>query len=148
MNYFTLAAAAAATSGSDAAGASCLTGGGSILIMYAVVIGLCYLLFLRPQKKKRQQEEELHKNIEVGDEIITIGGICGRIVSIKDDETIVVETGADRTKIKMKNWAVSSNETARERYAAEHPEGEKKSGVAGLFSGLGKKKDEKESEDE
>ena len=89
----------------------------SMIIMYGAIFAIFYFLVMRPQKKRRQQEEALRSNIEVGDEIITIGGICGRIVSIKEDDVIVIETGADRTKLKMKNWSISSNESARARQA-------------------------------
>lgn len=102
---------------------SCASSGGmTMLLFYAAVLGVFYLLLIRPQKKKREQEEQLRKSVEVGDEIVTIGGVCGRIVSIKDDDTIVIETGADRNKIKMKNWAISTNITAKNRQAENEPE--------------------------
>ena len=116
-------AAAAANSGdaaaADAAAAGCGGAGGwTLILMYAVIIGFFYLILIRPQNKRREQEEQMRKNVEVGDEIITIGGICGRVVSIKEDETLVIETGADRNKMKIKTWAVSTNETARGREEA------------------------------
>ena len=117
--------AAGTASSSDAMG-SCAgmggNGGLTLLLFYAAVIGVFYLILIRPQKKKREQEEQLRKSVEIGDEIITIGGICGRIVSIKDDETLVIETGADRNKLKMKNWAISTNVTAKNRQAELEPE--------------------------
>jgi len=110
----------------------------SMLIMYGAIGLIFYFMLYRPQKKRRQAEEALRKNIEVGDEIITIGGICGRVVSVKEDDVIVIETGADRTKLKMKSWSISSNESAKARQAEDAAKNaqEKKSG--GLF---GKKKD-------
>ena len=91
-----------------------------ILLIYALFFGVIYLIVIRPNSKKRKQEEELRKNIEIGDEIITIGGIIGRVVSIKDDsDTITIETGADRNKMKIKRWAVSSNETVRQKVETE-----------------------------
>ncbi len=110
------------------------SGGWTIILMYAAVLGICYLLFIRPQNKRRQQEEQMRKSVEVGDEVTTIGGICGRVVSIKDDETLIIETGTDRNKMKIKNWAISSNDTARERQEAAAPAQEKK----GLFSAFKK----------
>ena len=135
LNANSIIAAAAGDPGAaagDAAAAGC-TGQSlwSGILLYAVIIGAFYLIVMRPQNKRREQEEQMRKNVEVGDEIITIGGICGRVVSIKEDETIVVETGADRTKIKMKTWAVSSNETARGRQPAQP---EKKGFLSGLFN--------------
>jgi len=126
--------ASGVTSGTDASCASMFTSGGgwTMIIMYAAVLGLCYLLFIRPNSKRREQEEQMRKSVEIGDEITTIGGICGRIVSIKEDETLIIETGSDRNKMKIKNWAISSNDTARERQEAAAPANEKK-GLFGLF---------------
>ena len=79
----------------------------STILIYGVLIGGMYFLMFRPQQKKRKQEEEMRNSLEIGDEIITIGGIIGKIVSIKNDsETIVIESGSD--KIRIKTWAVSS----------------------------------------
>ncbi len=85
----------------------------SSLLVYAVVIGGMYFLLFRPQQKKRKQEEEMRKSIAIGDEITTIGGIVGRVISIKGDEDLlVIESGSD--KIKIKNWAVAAVETKKE----------------------------------
>ncbi|MDO4730846.1 MAG: preprotein translocase subunit YajC [Clostridia bacterium] len=71
-----------------------------------------WFFLIRPQSKRRKQEDEMRKNIDLGDDITTIGGIVGRIISIKDDgETFVLETGMDRSKILIKKWAISSNDT-------------------------------------
>ena len=56
--------------------------------------------------------------IQVGDEITTIGGIMGRVVTVKED-SLVIETGADRNKMKIARWAVSTNNTAIEKAEAE-----------------------------
>ncbi len=107
---------------------------GSILIIYAVLFGLLYLFMIRPQNKKRKAEEEMKKNIEVGDDITTIGGICGRVVSIKDDDALVIETGAEKNKIKIMRWGVLQNNTIKE--AAETEEaaaGKKKKGLFGFL---------------
>ena len=122
LNAGIIAAAAAApdaaAAGDAAAATGCAAGGWTLILMYAVIIGFFYLILIRPQNKRREQEEQMRKSVEVGDEIITIGGICGRVVSIKEDETLVIETGADRNKMKIKTWAVSTNETARGREEA------------------------------
>ena len=125
----------AVTSATDMSCAEAFAGSGgwTIIIMYAAILGICYLLFIRPQNKRRQQEEQMRKNVEIGDEITTIGGICGRVVSIKDDETLVIETGTDRNKMKIKNWAISSNDTARERQEAAAPAAEEKKGLFSKF---------------
>ena len=91
----------------DPAGAM---GGMSMLIMMVAVIGAFWFFMMRPQRKKEKAEKEMRANLQVGDEIITIGGIVGRIVTIKED-SLIVETGADRSKIRIKRWAIASNET-------------------------------------
>ncbi len=134
-NIFMTASEAAATgSGELEAGACTAQGLMPMLIMYGAIGLVFYFMIMRPQKKRREQEETLRKSIEVGDEVITIGGICGRVVSVKEDDIIVIETGADRTKLKMKNWSISSNESAKARQAEEAAKnaGSKKKG--GLFS--------------
>ncbi len=83
-----------------------------ILLVYAVFIGALYLIFFRPQQKKKKKEEALRKSAQVGDDITTIGGICGKIVAIKEDtDTLVVETGSDRSRIRIKRWAIASVDT-------------------------------------
>lgn len=88
------------------------------LIMIVGMVALMYFMVLRPQKKKQKEEQEMRDSIQIGDEITTIGGIMGRVVTVKDD-SIVVETGTDRTKLKMQRWAIQTNETANARMAAE-----------------------------
>ncbi len=71
-----------------------------------------YFIILRPQKKKQKEEEALRNSIEIGDDVTTIGGIVGRIIAVRDeDETIVIETGSDKTRIRFKKWAISSVDT-------------------------------------
>ncbi|MBE6754825.1 MAG: preprotein translocase subunit YajC [Ruminococcaceae bacterium] len=138
------AATAATTSATDA---GCLASGGvgSLFLIYAVVIGMFYLLFIRPNNKRKKQEEELRKSIEVGDEVITEGGVIARVVSVKENEFIVIETGADRTKLKVKPWAIVSNDTARERIAALQPQQPQKKGF--LENLFGKKESDSDSSD-
>ena len=81
-----------------------LSSAGPILIML-VVLGGMYFLVLRPQKKQEKETNEMRNNLQVGDEITTIGGIIGKIVSIKE-ETVLIETGHDRTKIRILKSAV------------------------------------------
>jgi len=88
------------------------------LIIMVGMFALMYFFMIRPQKKKQKEEQEMRDSIQIGDEITTIGGIMGRVVTVKDD-SIVVETGTDRTKLKMQRWAIQTNETANARMAAE-----------------------------
>ena len=90
-----------------------------MIAIYAVIIGLVYLFLLRPKKKKKKEEAAMRNNLEIGDEITTIGGIVGRVVAIKDEEdALIIETGSDRVKMKFKKWCISSVDTVKEKPAA------------------------------
>ena len=84
--------------------------GGNMLvtiIMLVAMIAIFYFFMYRPQKKQDKQQNEMRNSIEVGDEITTIGGIIGKIVSIKE-ETLVIETSKDKTKIRILRTAIRS----------------------------------------
>ncbi|MCD4836296.1 preprotein translocase subunit YajC [Phocea massiliensis] len=80
--------------------------------MIAAMFAILYFFMIRPQKKKEKEIQLMRSKLEVGDEIVTIGGIIGRVVNIKD-ETIVIETGSDRSKIRITRWAVQQNNSAK-----------------------------------
>ena len=88
-----------------------------ILLMGGLFVAM-YFLTIRPQKKKQKEEQNMRDSIQIGDEITTIGGIMGRVITVKED-SIVIETGADRTKLKFQRWAIQTNNTANDRMAAE-----------------------------
>lgn len=75
-----------------------------------ILIAAMYFFFIRPQSKKDKAVAKMRADLQVGDNVTTIGGIVGRVVSIKE-ETIVIETGSDRVKIKMLKSSIASNET-------------------------------------
>jgi len=77
------------------------------IVMIIVMFGLMYFFMIRPENKKRKEAEALRNSLKVGDEITTIGGIIGTICAVKEN-TIVIETGADRVRIEFTKWAVSS----------------------------------------
>lgn len=81
----------------------------SIIIPYVVIFGIFYLIVIRPQRKKDKELKAMLDALKVGDEILTIGGIYGKIINIKDD-TLTIEVGADKTKLKIARWAVKSLE--------------------------------------
>jgi preprotein translocase subunit YajC len=90
-------------------------------IPLVLMIVVFYFLLIRPQKKRDKEIQKMRENIEIADEIVTIGGIIGRIVSIKDD-TIVIETAGDRCKIRLARWSIQQNISANERMAQEQAE--------------------------
>ena len=77
---------------------------GSIILIVVMFVAL-YFFMIRPQKKQEREINNMRNNLQVGDEITTIGGIIGKIVSIKE-ETLMIETGHDRTKIRILKTAV------------------------------------------
>lgn len=86
------------------------TGGSSwlyLIIMVVVFGGAMYFLVYRPQKKQEREANNLRNSLGIGDEVTTIGGIIGRVVSIKD-ETFVLETTKERTKIRFLRSALKS----------------------------------------
>ena len=77
------------------------------LIMIVVMIAVFYFILIRPENKRKKQAEDMRNSLKTGDDITTIGGITGTICAVKD-KTIVIETGADRVRIELAKWAVSS----------------------------------------
>jgi len=66
-----------------------------------------YFFIIRPQKKKEAQVKEMRGNLRVGDEIITIGGIYGKIIKVKED-MVTIEVGTAKTKLDMARWSIGS----------------------------------------
>lgn len=81
-----------------------------IFLPLILIVVLMYFVMIRPQRKQQKKEQQMRNSLRVGDEITTIGGITGRVVNLKED-TLVIETGADRNKMTIKKWAVQSCET-------------------------------------
>ena len=90
----------------------------SMIIMLVAMFAIMYFVMIRPQKKRQKEEQAMRDSVEVGDEITTIGGICGKVVTTKED-SLIIETGADRNRMVIKRWAVQTNNTATERLQAE-----------------------------
>lgn len=79
------------------------------LVLMLIVIVFFYLILYLPQKRQEKKDAEMRNSIDVGDEVTTIGGVVGRVASIKDD-TFVLETTSDRVKIRFRRSAISSVE--------------------------------------
>ncbi len=77
----------------------------SILIL-VLLFAVMYFLMIRPQKKREKETKEMRASIAVGDEIVTIGGLCCKVVKTKE-ESIVVQVGPDKVKMEFMRWAVS-----------------------------------------
>ena len=84
-----------------------------ILVIYGLLFFCLWLFMLRPQKKKQKEEAKMRANLQVGDEIVTIGGIYGRVISLKED-TIVIESQSDHSKLTIARWALQSNLTVHD----------------------------------
>lgn len=116
MNFISLLAQMGTTA-TSASGTN-QQGSMSMIIMMVALFAIMYFVMIRPQKKKQKEEQNMRDSIQVGDEITTIGGIMGRVVTVKED-SLIIETGADRNKMKITKWAVSTNNTANEKAEAE-----------------------------
>ena len=97
--------------------------------MLIVMFVLLYFMAIRPQKKRDKELKEMQQSLQVGDEIVTGGGIVGIVVSVGED-TVVIETGGAKHKLRIKNWAITENVTAAERIKEAKASGKKSSAVA------------------
>lgn len=86
---------------------------GGTLIYLVLMIVFFYFVLIRPQQKREKQTRMMLNDMRPGDEVITIGGIMGNIVSIKEDR-VIIETGANRTKLTFEKSAVKSVLTVHE----------------------------------
>ena len=98
----------------DATGA----GMGSTVVMLVIMVAIFYFMLIRPENKRKKEAEQMRSGLRNGDKITTIGGIVGTIVDIKENN-IVIETSADRVRMELAKWAVSTNETAEANAKAE-----------------------------
>ena len=102
----------AATTSGTASGA----GMGSTIMMIVLMIAIFYFLMIRPENKRKKEAEAMRNALKVGDNITTIGGIIGDVVSVKED-SIVIETTTDRVRVEFAKFAVSTNNTAEKEAA-------------------------------
>jgi len=109
-----------------ATGAGDAIGGGSgtfTIVWLIIMVALFYFMLIRPQKKKEKADRQLRASLQAGDKIVTIGGFTGRILSVKDDE-VTFETGAAKTRLTVKKWAIQTREGPEAVEAAEAEEQE------------------------
>lgn len=94
-------------------------GGAFWSIFFLVIIFVVFYFFLiRPENKRKKQLNEMRDSITLGDEIVTIGGIMGKVVQVTED-TITFETGEDRVRLQVTKWAISTNVRAEKEKAAQ-----------------------------
>lgn len=85
----------------------------SSYLMLIVMFVLMYVVMFLPQKKQQKRDAQMRNTLDIGDEVLTSGGILGRVVSVKDD-TLVIETGNDRVKIRLLKSAIIRNNTPKD----------------------------------
>ena len=99
-------------------------GGLGMIFMMVALIAVFYFFGIRPQKKQEKAQNDMRNGLKVGDEVTTIGGIIGKVVSIKE-ETFVLETTKDKTKIRFLKGAIRSVDVKASDIAAQIMEGNK-----------------------
>jgi len=82
-------------------------------ILLPAMLVLMYFFMIRPQRKRDKETAKMRSSLEIGDEVVTIGGIIGRVVTIKDDDVITIETGSDKTKVRIRKWAIQERLTVK-----------------------------------
>jgi len=83
----------------------------SPILMMVIMVVIFYFILIRPENKRKKEAQKMREAVKVGDKVVTIGGIVGTVVSVKDDR-FVMETSADQVRIEFEKWALSTNETA------------------------------------
>ena len=82
------------------------------MIILVVMIAMIYFMLIRPEQKWKKEAQNLRDSLAVGDEIVSIGGITGTVCAVKEN-TIVIESGADRVRIELTKWAVSTRNAGK-----------------------------------
>ena len=83
----------------------------------ALMIVIFYFLLIRPEKKRSKKMKDMLDNLQVADEIVTTGGIIGRVLSVKED-TVLIETGSDRTRLRVLRSSIAENRTVHDEVQA------------------------------
>ena len=110
-------------------------GGMSSILFLVIIFVVFYFFLIRPENKRKKKLTEMRNNISLGDEIVTIGGIMGKVVQVTED-TVTFETGEDRVRLQVTKWAISSNvreekERAAQEAAARAAKSKKKAKTSG-----------------
>lgn len=78
-----------------------------MILVLVVMVGFTFFMS-RKDKKRQQERKNMQNNLEVGDQVLMECGIVGKVISTKDLETVVIETGSDKTKLRFKRWAIAA----------------------------------------
>jgi preprotein translocase subunit YajC len=81
----------------------------TMALPYIVVLAALWFIMIRPQQKKEKETKNMRSSVKDGDEILTIGGLYGKVINQKDD-IITIEVGADKVKLKIARWAIGKIE--------------------------------------
>lgn len=104
-------------------------GGFSSIFFLVIIFVVFYFFLIRPENKRKKKLTEMRNSLSVGDEIVTIGGIMGKVVQVTED-TLTFETGEDRVRIQTAKWAVSTNVREEKARAAQQAAARTKKGSA------------------
>lgn len=127
MNLFQFVTEAAAAG--DVSGATGVMGIVTMIIPIALMILVFWLLVIRPEKKRSKEMQSMLDNLQVGDEIVTNGGIIGLVISVqKDTNTVLIESSSDRTKLRIMRSAIAKCNTEHDTVAEPVEKKSKKSG--------------------
>lgn len=90
-----------------------VTGMLTTLLPLVLMVAIFYFLLIRPEKKRSKKMKEMLDNLQVADEVVTTGGIIGRVLSVKED-TVLIETGSDRTRLRVLRSSIAENRTVHD----------------------------------
>lgn len=105
------------------------------ILFLVIIVVVFYFFLIRPENKRKKQLTQMRDNLTIGDEIVTIGGIMGKVVQVTED-TITFETGEDRVRLQVTKWAISTNvreekAKAAQQAAARNAKAKKKAKTSG-----------------
>ncbi len=83
------------------------------LLPIVLIVVIFYFLLIRPEKKRSKKMKDMLDNLQVADEVVTTGGIIGRVLSVKED-TVLIETGSDRTRLRVLRSSIAENRTVHD----------------------------------
>lgn len=83
------------------------------ILPIVLMVVIFYFLLIRPERKRSKKMKEMLDNLQVADEVVTTGGIIGRVLSVKED-TVLIETGSDRTRLRVLRSSIAENRTVHD----------------------------------